>query len=60
MITYNDIYSNSWVESRLTNKQVIGWDYNHGFEEEDSKSVREILEDAKKVIDYLKNTYKEY
>ena len=57
LITYNDIYSKSWVDSSLAGKSVIGWDYNHGFEEENNISIHDIVNDAYKVIDYLETTY---
>ena len=55
-VTYNSVYSNSWVKSSLTNRWVIGWDYNHNVESEYEKSVQDIINDAYKVIDYLEIT----
>lgn len=55
-VTYNSVYADSWVKSNLTNRWVIGWDYNHNIEGECEKSVQDILDDAYKVIDYLELT----
>lgn len=52
-ITYDGVYSSLWVNSMLSNKNVIGWDYNHGYDSENSLSFQDILNDAHKVVDYL-------
>lgn len=54
-ITYNSVYPYNWVVSPLTNKYVLGWDYHHGVDDEFKKSVKSIIEDAKKLIDYIED-----
>lgn len=53
IITWNNVYPDSWAWSELSGKEVIGWDYNHDIEEERYKSIQSIISDAHKVIDYL-------
>lgn len=55
LITYNSVYSKTWVDSELRDEYVIGWDYNHGLEEEKDISIQSIIKDAYNVIDYISN-----
>lgn len=52
-ITWDGIYRKDWAWSELTGKPALGWDYDHGLEEEHKVSVRSIIKDAHKVIDNI-------
>ena len=55
-ITYDSVYSDSWVKSSLTGRWVLGWDYHHDDENELTESVQDIIKDAHQVIDFIIQT----
>ena len=53
IITYNEVYSNQWAKSSLSDEEVIGWDYRHGLDEELYITLEDVFKDAYRVVDYL-------